>query len=308
MIKRSVPTPEAWEPLRKHPQQSKAWRSTARFINLACGRGSGKTELCRRWIVRQLPIKKPWPDPLYAFALPTIAQAKAVAWEKIDALIPRNWLAPGYPNKTDLVWKTKWGSTLKLLGMDKPARAEGVQYDAIVIDESCDQRPKMFDLTFGPAITHRRGKVWRIGVPKRFGIGAAEFKEFFMKGLRGETFEGTNDRIESYQWASSTVLTPDQLAYFKATMDEKDFNEQFNASWENAAGAIYSKFSERYNVSPYVSYNPDKPIVVGSDFNVDPMGWVLGQEYTNRRGVKEFHVFDELYIRNTNTVDTLDTL
>ena len=303
-LRKRVRLTDAWFPLRDHAQQSKAWRSDARFINLACGRGSGKTELARRWIVRQLPVKKAWPDPLYFFALPTIAQAKRVGWEKLDALIPRSWLAKP-PNRTDLYWETIFGSKLVLLGMDKPQRAEGVQYDGGVIDESCDQRPKMFDLTFIPALTHRRGRVWRIGVPKRFGVGAGEFKDFFDRGLREECFEGTSDRIESYQWASSTVLTPEELAYARATFDEKDFEEQFNASWENAAGAVYYNFSDQegHNVDSSVAYDSDRPIIVGSDFNVDPMSWVLGQEFGN-----ELHVFDEIYRSNTNTPDTLDYL
>ena len=51
--------------------------------------------------------------------------------------------------------------------------------DGIVIDESCDQDPKLFDLSVSPALEHRKAFCRRIGVPKRAGHGAATFKKCF---------------------------------------------------------------------------------------------------------------------------------
>src|SRR6185437_5009926 len=135
----------AWFPLRYHPAQTRVWRTKARFVALACGRGSGKTELSRRRLVRFLPVKKPWPDPIYFLAYPTRAQAKLVAWERIKALIPKEWIAsPDDIRESDLTIKTRFGSKLFLVGMNEPARIEGVQWDGGVIDESCDQWPGSF--------------------------------------------------------------------------------------------------------------------------------------------------------------------
>src|SRR5262249_24890285 len=41
---------------------------------------------------------------------------------------------------------------------------------------NCDIKPGTVDLTILPALTWRNGWLWRIGVPKRFGIGAKEFR------------------------------------------------------------------------------------------------------------------------------------
>lgn len=286
----------AWFRLRYHQQQTKAWRTNARFVALAAGRGSGKTELARRRVVRFLNVKKPWSDPLYFYALPTMQQAKRVAWDAILRLIPPHWIK-GVPNKSSMKIETIYGSCLYVVGMDKPHRVEGVQWDGGVVDESCDQRPGAFDKTLLPAFSHRNAWCWRIGVPKRHGIGAVEFKEFFDKGMAGE------DGIESYTWKSEEILTPDQMAFFRSHMDERDFNEQFGASWESSSGAIFYAFSESVNVTPLVHYDPELPIVVGSDFNVDPMAWVIGHIVDD-----ELYVFDELFLRNTNTQETLNYL
>jgi len=287
--------PKQWTQLKYHSQQCEAFRHPARFKHLACGRGSGKTEIARRRIVCALPEKKPHPDPLYFFALPTFNQAKRVAWKPIRALIPDEWIIK--ESVSEMVIETIFGSTLYIVGMDKPQRLEGVQWDGGVIDESSDQRPGVFDLSVLPALTHRRGWCWRIGVPKRFGIGAGEFKTAFDKGL--ERMDGS---FASWTWPSADIVDPEELEMHRNALDPRDFNEQYNASWEKASGAIFYSFSDE-NITPAAVYDPSKPVIVGSDFNVDPMSWVLCHEVNG-----ELFCFDEISLSNTNTRETLDTL
>lgn len=290
-----------WKQLRRHKLQQRLWTTTARFTAVAAGRGSGKTELARRRVVRFLPVTKPWPDPLYFYALPTYSQAKRVAWDPILQLIPREWIKSA--NKSELCVETIFGSKLYIVGMDKPERIEGVQWDGGVIDESSDQRPKAFDRSVMPALSHRDAWCWRIGVPKRFGIGAREFRQFFNLGLQGLTIPGTNIKVESYSWPSADIIEPSALAAARALLDEIDFREQYEASWEDVGGTVFHSFDRETNVKR-CDYVRDLPILVGSDFNVNPMCWTLAHSINDRILV----VFDEIFIRNTNTQATLDYL
>lgn len=311
----------SWTPLRYHPLQYKLWRSKAQFVAVAAGRGSGKTVIARRRVVRYLAVKKPWPDPIYFYALPTINQARRIAWEKILNLIPKEWIVN--VNKTNMTVKTIFGSTLYVLGMDNPQRAEGDQWDGGVLDESCDQKPKVFDLSILPALTHKNGWCWRIGVPKRHGIGSRDFKRFYDLGTgkieSNNSVEDEDDSIvdykalgitvESYTWPSKDILTPEQLAWSEQNLDPRDFNEQYNAAWESASGAIFYAYVDKEypegNLDSSIVYNPNLPLIIGQDFNVDPMAWIIAQYDTDKN---RFNVIDELYIRNTNTVETLREL
>lgn len=286
---------KAWTTLKYHPKQSDALRHPARFKALACGRGSGKTELARRRIVMALAETKSWPDPLYFYALPTFNQAKRVAWKPINALIPPEWILKS--NASEMIIETIFGSTLYVVGMDQPQRIEGVQWDGGIIDESSDQKPGVFDISVLPALTHRKGWCWRIGVPKRFGIGAGEFKEFFDRG------ESRMDHaFAAWTWPSSDILDEEELEMHREALDPRDYNEQYEASWEKASGAIFYAFSDD-NVSAGAVYDQDSPIIVGSDFNVDPMCWVLCHEIFG-----SLYQFDEVFVRNTNTRETLDRI
>lgn len=321
---------QSWTPLRYHPIQAKLWRTKAQFVAVAAGRGSGKTELARRRVVRYLAVKKPHPDPIYFYALPTIKQAKRVAWNKLLNLIPKEWIRK--VNITDMTVTTIFGSTLYVVGMDQPQRIEGDQWDGGVIDESCDIKPKAFDLSVLPALTHKKGWCWRIGVPKRHGIGSRDFKRFYDLGnhnrnipsleiIKDEEDEEDSDSlagitVESYTWPSSDILSPEALEWYSQNLDPRDFNEQFNASWESASGAIFYAYVDKQypegNLDSNLVYKPELPLVIGQDFNVDPMSWIVAQiypvDYPDKQLAGKFCVIDELFLRNTNTQASLGEL
>jgi hypothetical protein len=293
----------AWKPLRPHPVQSALWRTRSRFVAVRAGRGSGKTEIARRRVVRYLNVKKPgWSDPTYFYALPTFSQAKRVAWPQLKALIPKDWIAN--INESDLQITTVFGSILYVFGMDKPERAEGLQYDGGVIDESSDHKPTVFTKTLLPTFSHRDGWCWRIGVPKRFGSGAEDFNSFFHAGKTGESIPGCPDlRIESFEWSSEDIVNPEILAFARKHLSQQDYDEQYRALEVGVQGAIFYTFDDSQNVHVAAEYNPDLPVYVGSDFNVDPMAWVLCHKYSDG-----LDVFDEVWLRNTSTQQTLDHL
>lgn len=285
--------PQSWYPLRYHEDQARLWQSQKKFCAVVAGRGSGKTELARRRIVACLPVRKPWPDPIYIFALPTFAQAKRVAWKPLLNLIPKGWIKPGGPHVSDMTIETVFGSTLYVMGMDKPHRIEGVQIDGGVIDESSDQKPGTFTTSILPTLNHRQAWLWRIGVPKRSGVGKVEFRDFYEKGVLGDPL------IDSFMWKSSTVLSPEELERQKSIMDPQDFEEQYNAVWLDAGGSVYHAYSEE-NLSEDCQYDRTRTVHVGADFNVDPMCWTLA----HFNGEK-LEVFDEIFLKNTNTENTL---
>lgn len=290
----------AWKPLKPHRQQSKLYFGTERFVAVCAGRGSGKTELARRYLVRQLSVRKPWPDPEYFYAWPTLGQGRTKGWDKLKPLIPDHWIQ--HIDESRMRLTTVFGSTLQILGTDVAVRNEGQQYDGGVLDESSDQLPGVFKLTFLPMLTHRSGWCWRIGVAKRRGVGSQEFRKC-CEQWASKMGDGT---YAHYTWPSTDILSPEEIQIMRDSMDERDFNEQFLSSWESDAGLVYYGFNELQSIMD-VEYHDDQPIIVGSDFNVDPMAWVM-MHMIGKGNDAEFHVFDELWERNTNTQRCLDAL
>lgn len=284
-----------WPRLKYHPVQRAYWASKKRFNYLPCGRQSGKTELAMRKLVRHLPVVRAWDDPRYFYAGPTYRQCKKVAWGRLLHLIPAEWIAA--VSVSELSIRTVFGSELFLVGLDQPQRVEGLILDGGVIDENSDIKPGTFDLSILPTLVWRDGWTDFIGVPKRFGHGAAEYRRKCEAAARGELADSA-----CFTWKSEGVVPQETLELYQSLMDGRDYDEQFNASWVNSEGGVFHAFDREYNVRP-CAYNESLPIVVGMDFNVNPMAWVMG----HLKG-DTFEVFDEVWMRHTNTGASLNVL
>jgi len=288
----------AWTRYNFHKPQWELWEDAVRFKVVPAGRGSGKTDLAKRKLVSSLIV-----DPLseltkirrYFYGGPTWQQAKRVAWRDLLSMIPKSWIDE--VSQSELCVRTKYGSELWVVGLDKPERVEGVQWNGGILDESCDLRPKIFDLNILPALSWNRGWCWRIGVPKRSGPSAIEYREYFDNAMAGKIPEA-----KAYTWPSSDVVSRDLLEYARKTLDPKDYAEQFDAMFQTAGGGIYYCYDDRENIRR-CTYDPLLPLIVGSDFNVDPLAWIIGQ----RRG-EVLEWFDEIWLRDATTPDALNTL
>lgn len=71
---------------------------------------------------------------------------------------------------------------------------------------------------------------------------------------------------------------------------------------DEGIGSIYYAFDREKNVRP-VKLNPQLPIYVGMDFNVNPMTAVIGQV-----SAREIVIFDEIYLDNSNTSEMAQVL
>ncbi len=280
-----------WPQLNYHPVQHALWVCPKRFVYVPCGRQSGKSELAMRRLVRYLPIKRDWPDPRFFYGGPTYQWLKRTVWRRLLNLIPQHWIED--ISISELTVRTIFGSEFFLLGLDRPERAEGLILDGGIIDENSHIKPKTFDLSVLPTLTWRKGWTWFIGVPRRFGVGVVEYKERYDKAVAG-----TLPDSAGFTWPSEGVIPADRLEYMQATMDERDYAEQYEASWLSPGGGVFHNFDREYNVrrDDEIKYNPDKVVLVGSDFNVNPMCWVFCHLNGNT-----LEVFDELFLRHTNT-------
>ncbi len=94
---------------------------------------------------------------------------------------------------------------------------------------------------------------------------------------------------------SNPLWTPAMLAEAKETMSEDLYAQEILAEFrEQGVGSCYVTFGQHNisNISPFTGkdeVSPYLPILVGMDFNLSPMSWILGQ---NRN--KEIYYHDEI--------------
>lgn len=261
-------------------------RHKARHKVVVAGRRFGKSFLAGV-LCLEAALEAPLQNVLWVF--PTLKQAKRIAWVFLKTLTRPWWLVR--PNESELRIFLVTGSTITLGGADNYDSLRGDGYDFVVLDEYADMNPLAWSEVIRPAMADREGRAFFIGTPK----GWNHFKELYDRAL--SLMQSGSD-----QWAAFLYRTIDggrvterEIEEARREMDEKTFRQEFLASFETLAGRVYYNFSREESVNADL-IDTGAELLVGMDFNVNPMAAIVGV-----RAADQFHVLDNIVIPHSNT-------
>lgn len=259
----------------------------ARFRVAICGRRFGKTFLAQRELARfaRQPDQRCW------FIAPTRAQGKGIVWEQLKArLQDLNWVAK--VNESELTLHLVNGSEIAIRSADAFDRMRGFSVNFAVLDEFADMDPEVWTAV-RPTLSDRQGHALFIGTPK--GVGNWS-KDIFDMAL-------THSNWRSWQFTTLAGgrVTAEEISAARSEMDLRTFRQEYEATFETYTGRIYYAF-DRLNVVPYTEPVPTT-ILVGMDFNIDPMSAVIGVRQGDR-----LHVIDEIRMFSSNTQEMVSEI
>lgn len=264
------------------PPQSDIFTCPARFRVVVAGRRFGKTFLSTAELLNRALSK---PDQNVWYVAPTYKAAKEIAWDMLTSQIPREYV--GKTNETSLSITLKNGSTIALKGAEKPDNLRGRSLDFVVLDEFADMRKEAWYEVIRPSLSDRQGSAALfIGTPK----GRNHFYDLYGKGV------DKDDGWQSYQYTTieGGNVPPEEIASAKADLDDRTFEQEYEARFVSYSGVIYYAFKREESV---IRHDGDRSVIhVGMDFNLDPMSAVL----MTRKG-DTLHVFDEIVMFGSNT-------
>lgn len=286
-------SPERMYRLRYHPEQHAWMHSLARFNVVPAGRRSGKTERAKRKLVKRALLGTSFSDPRFFAAAPTRDQAKRIFWDDLRRMVLSDFVAD--ISYSDLTISLVNGSTISVIGMDKPERIEGSPWDGGVLDEYANMKAHAWGAHVRPALSDRRGWCDFTGVPE----GRNHYYDLY-QAARAEMIaaaaEGRIPLWAAFTWHSSDILPADEVEAARADLDELTYQQEYEASFVNFQGRAYYKFSESTHCAA-LEYHPRGNLILCFDFNVDPGVAVICQE-----GEDETRVIGEVWIpQNSNT-------
>jgi len=261
--------------------QSEIFLSAARFVSVVAGRRFGKTFLATASLLRAAisgDNKNVW------YVAPTYGAAKEICWNMLISTIPQEYIAK--TNETSLTIKLINGSYIALKGAEKPNNLRGRALDFVVLDEFADMRPETWYEVVRASLSDRQGSALFIGTPK----GRNHFYDLWAKGK-----DGALD-WESFQYTTieGGNVPEQEIQQAKSDLDERTFNQEYNAAFVTYAGLIYYGFSREESV---LDMGDDSGTLhIGMDFNLDPMSAVI----CIRKGEKLYAV-DEIVMYGSNT-------
>lgn len=260
---------ERWYRLAYHPTRARLWASLKRFCVVAASRRSGKTEMAKRKLVT-VALEDDTADARFFAAAPTLDQAKALYWEDLQALSPPDVVDDISESELTIYYVN--GSRIRVLGLDKPQRVEGRPWDGGVLDEVDDLKRDAWKRHVRPALADRGGWCWFIGAPNG-------------RGLLYELSQHERDGHEDwgfFTWTGEEILPlyrPGEIEALKAEMDEDTYALEILAQFNAMRGRAYKAFADLTHCAPVSRYyDPEAPLIVCLDFNVEPGAAVICQE------------------------------
>ena len=284
--------------MKLHRGQKEVFKSKNRFKVVVAGRRWGKTQTAKVSIITLCGQ----PKQLIWYVAPTYRMARGIMWQELLDTIPRKWIAK--VNETMMLIRLRNGTRIELKGADKPDTLRGVGLHHVVLDEAQDMKPETWFKILRPTLASTGGSALIIGTPKAYNW----LYEVYKLGQRGLYYVGDDKKRRLNPWKSwqfPTITSPfipaKEIEDARNSMDEKSFRQEFEASFETMSGRVYYAFDRKIHVGKY-KFNPNLPIWIGQDFNIDPMSSVIMQPQPNG----EVWVVGEVILFSSNTQETAD--
>lgn len=276
------------------------WQPEARFRDAVCGRRFGKTFLGVREILRAARLASEWgvsADDEIWYAAPTFRQAKRVFWRRLKQALPGTWLA-GKPNESECVIHLLSGHVIRLVGLDAFDNLRGSGLFFVLVDEWADCPPAAWVEVLRPMLStcryvrdgveQRGGHALRMGTPKGFN----HCYESFVAGQPGGEPDHKSWIYSSLQGGQ---VPAEEIARARAVMDARSFRQEYEAGFEQFAGRVYYAFERAHSLRA-CAFDARLPVLVGVDFNINPMSAVVCQQHGDA-----LWLVDEIVLPTSNT-------
>ena len=265
-----------------NPQQQIS-KDSNRFRVVVAGRRFGKTYLA----INELAKFARYPNRRVLYIATTYRQAKNVILnDLIQFLAEKNWVKK--INHSDLEITLVNGSVIALRSSDNREALRGTKWNFIVFDEFASMDPETYYSVLRPTLSDTGGHALFIGTP----FGRNHFWEIY------------NNASALDDWSSHTYTTlnggqvpPEEIEAAKRDLDERTFNQEYNATFEDARGIIaYAFDKENIATAPEVSMN--NALHIGMDFNTDNFSACIMLQTRDH-----LHIIDEIMLMGASTND-----
>ena len=269
--------------MRLSPIQQQVANDNHRFKVVIGGRRMGKTFLA----IREMCYQARLPNRLIWYVTSSYRAAKMIAFKELkQRLIDLNWVRK--INESELSVTLKNNTTIALKGADNFQSLRGIKLSYCVIDEAAQVQSDAFYEVIRPALADSEGGVLFISTPL---------------GKNNWTFDLYNkekeDPVNWKSWQFTTLeggfVSDEEIEQAKQDMSEKQFNQEFNATFESFGDQVAWAFNRDENIKELP--NADlRTIYIGMDFNVAPINAAI----MVREG-EDLYIIDEIQMYSSNT-------
>ena len=262
-----------------------------RYVAMICGIRGGKTYAGAREALKQSWNAKG--SGVYGIIAPTFHMLERTTWREFK-LAARPLIND--ENKSLKIITLKNGREVHGFSADKPDRIRNATLNGFWLDEGRECKEGIWDVLLGRVLS-TGGKGILTTSPNSFDW------------IHDVFIENKDDDYGVIQFTTyeNTYIDKTAIESLERKYDPKFAAQELHGEFVIFEGAVYYTFNRKENAGDYAfrvaNYDKDMPIWLCCDFNVDPMAWVVTQPGVNENGLKSVFAIDEIYLRNSNTIE-----
>jgi phage terminase large subunit len=264
----------------------------SRFKVTVAGRRFGKTYLS----MREICYRARQPNQEIFYITTSYRAAKMILWKPLKRrLLDLRWASK--INESELSILLKNGSTISLKGSEDPDKLRGVSLSYCVIDEAAECKlNELWGEIVRPALADQQGGALFIGTPKGKSNPFYDLYQFAL--------ERTNTDWAAFQYTTldGGFVSPEEIQAAKQDMSERQFKQEFLATFETYENRVAWAFEREANVVERAEV--DTSIIhVGMDFNRNPLVASIAVQTGD-----DLWAIDEIQIFGSNTDEMCDEI
>ena len=187
---------------------------------------------------------------LFVYIAPFLKQAKAITWMRLKQRVAPLVQAGAIEiNESDLSLRLAHnGAILRVFGGDNVDALRGVRLDGVVIDETAQIKPELWNDIIQPALSDRKGWALFIGTPS----GVNLFSELF---YRAKTLPDWHSALWTVH--DTDALDPNEVARLQRDMNETSFAREYLCDFSAAGDDQLISLSEA-EAATRITYKPHR--------------------------------------------------
>lgn len=266
-----------------------------RFMLMMCGIRGGKTYAGAREATKQTWNSKVDINIPYGIVAPTFHMLDRTTWREFKSAAAPLILKE---NDSKKIITLKNGREVFGFSAEKPDKIRNVTLMGFWVDEAreCKDFLKLWDVLLGRVLSTN-------------GKGIVTSSPNSYDDLHNIFFENRQDDYGVVQFSTyeNKMIPKRAIDQLKGKYDEKFAQQELMGELVTFDGQVYYAFNRKEHASELAMrkavYNPREPLRLCCDFNVSPMAWEICQFGINKKGLVEVLWIDEIYIKNSNTVE-----
>ncbi len=271
------------------PFQQDVLTSPIKYVWACWGLGTGKTFTLAHYAIKRMLTN---PQTTGLIAAPQWTTVRDTILPQLTRELDRLKLRYDYNSYTSMFTLHDTGAQVKMFSMENYEMLRGIEIGWFCLEEACLVKEEGYNVLLGrlrcPKSTALEGRCF--STPRGFDHMQARYCR-------------DGDRWTPKHWLSHATsydnpnLPEGYVEDMVKGYDPKQVRQEVLAEFVSTSeGSVYHAFDRTEHVRLATGWREGSRIMVGMDFNVNPMTAVLAQV---RHGT--LYVFDEFYLKNSNT-------